>query len=445
MLFNMFLLKKADTDKFNKILNTISTVLEDIYTETKKIGEAFDELNKSIDKKASNTYGNTNSTFNGIDTKNYNITGMLAKIAPKIITRLLLMETAKFAKNSIEKLPALQKVKFASGALPANNKLALTATITKLIYKGLPFLITAELVGGLSDTYKDRYTAGDLLSRELGQSFSTMDNLLITFDVEAGVDYGSLANFLMGLKNGGTVEDSPIYNTLKDLGIEVYDKDGKMNNMAEILAKLSNALESKTEKQAAEIKLALGMDSNIFTFLQKGKENFTKSSGRLRKYTRDENPKVKQIAEEKRKSITENKYALREVATNFSQPFSEIGDFVTVSQNKARDAFTSAISDHSVYGLFRMFFNDKLDKDGIKALEPTLIKASETMSSAQQASQAITASNSQFTTTNNNHISNQNTFNIASNNPEEVGRIVDQKMRSMNQDAGEYFNDGRLA
>lgn len=86
-----------------------------------------------------------------------------------------------------------------------------------------------------------------------------------------------------------------------------------------------------------------------------------------------------------------------------------------------------------------------VEETGRKAIEPTLIKGSNAISSAQKASQVLSGSNSQPVVTNNRQISYRNNFNITSDNPERVGRIVDEKMRAMSQDAGEYFNDGRLA
>lgn len=88
---------------------------------------------------------------------------------------------------------------------------------------------------------------------------------------------------------------------------------------------------------------------------------------------------------------------------------------------------------------------DKVEDITPEQVKKAMGKGSDSMNAAQQSSQLLASSNGKTAISNNQQVSYRNNFNITSNNPEEVGRIVDQKMRSMNQDAGEYFNDGRLA
>lgn len=79
------------------------------------------------------------------------------------------------------------------------------------------------------------------------------------------------------------------------------------------------------------------------------------------------------------------------------------------------------------------------------SIDDTLDKGSKSLNNAQANSQILVSSGSQPVVANNNQVSYRNNFNITSNNPEEVGRIVDEKMRTMNKEAEESFDDGVLA
>lgn len=471
MLINMFLIQKQDIDKCNKVLNTISKGLENIYAETQRQGNIFNELNKSI-RKAINfgAFGGdvsktasagflNDSIYNQIKKKiifgtasalsDLFLTTKKLKVAA-FVTQLKFADTGflqDYIYNQVKKKVVIGAVSALSGFFPKNKKLKIAALVTRLYFaKGL-----FNVPGLLSDYAEARYQKNvapvKYLATETSQPYKATDALIETFKIKGGVDFETLATFLIGLKNEAAIDDSPVSAILKDLKIDVYDKQGFMKDMATILSELSGALASRSDKEASQIKLALNMDPAIFNFLRNGKFNFDKSYNKYLKTASDEPPND---AEKTREAKENLEYAKGKLFDNLSKPFEWLGFVTTLAQNRARDTASEFIlgrqekgwlPDISGMRIYRSFFDDQLDKDGKKALEPILMKANGTMNAAQQASQSFINQN-QSAKTQNNQVNYQNHFNITSNDPMEVMRMIVEKMSEMSRQAEESFDDG---
>lgn len=450
ILFNMFLLKKNDIEKFNKVFNTITTVLENIYSETKTMSRTLNNLNGSI-KKISNINGNINS---------------LSTVKNRDLNELKNLLRNRLIKKGVVKGLDI------SAALLKSTKLALAANTLRYGFAANSTLNAFNSMASFArKRYQDNYAPIDALSSEVNQPFKKMDALANTFKIKAGVELDSLGNFLVGLKNGATFKGSEIDETLKEQGIAIYDENGNMNDMVTVLSKLANKLENMNEQKATAVKLALGMDSDTFNFLRKGQENFDISYLEQEKHAREERP-MGGLLKETEESQARWEQAKEKVKSIFSVPFEWVGERWTAGQNKIRDTATDIIMNTTsadvgkatkgiiditmpavggALSLYNWLFGSSDTEESTAAgtvdnnISKSLIDGKHVMSTAQQSSQVLLNAGAQASISHNNRVSNQNTFNIVSNNPEEVGRVVEEKIRTMSKQAEESFDDGVLA